>query len=130
MTMEHAYAQALSGTIQKGVKPADAVRALKRSLDARGRSALLPKIAHAFARLSAREEARNRMTLSIARQKDAQRAVKEAEKFLAREHISEADVCEEVDESLIGGWRLEGKGVLVDASWKKDLLSIYNRSTS
>ncbi len=127
--MENAYAQALWGMVQKGKKPAEAVRLLKTSLEVRGRAALLPKIARAFARLAAREEGRSKMTLSVARAKDAKKAIKEVEKFLAEQKISDVDVCEEIDESLIGGWRLEGRGVLVDASWKKSLLSIYNAAT-
>lgn len=127
--MEHAYAQALWKLIQKGKKPQEAVAAMKKILELRGRLALLPKITRAFARLAAREEARGRMTLSVARQKDAKTAVREIERMLAEQKISDVDLCEEVDASLIGGWRLEGRGTLVDASWKKDLLSIYNRST-
>ena len=34
-----------------------------------------------------------------------------------------------VDDSLIGGWRLEGRERLIDASYKELLLSIYNRAT-
>jgi len=35
-----------------------------------------------------------------------------------------------VDESLIGGWRLEGKETLVDASYKRELLELFNRSVN
>lgn len=127
--MENAYAQALWEMIKQGKKPAEAVHAMREVLGSRGRAALLPKIARAFARLAAKEEGRNTMTLSIAREKDAKQALKEVEKILAEHKITDVDLCEEVDETLIGGWRLEGKGVLVDASWKKSLLSIYNAAT-
>ena len=39
------------------------------------------------------------------------------------------DVDVALDDSLIGGWRLEGRGNLVDASFKKSLLDMYNRTT-
>ncbi len=127
--METAYAQALWHLIEKGMKPVDAVAAIKKSLETHGRSALLPKIGRAFARLAAREERKNIMTLSVARQKDVAHALKETQKVLAVQGIKETDLCESVDESLIGGWRLEGRGLLVDRSWKKSLLSMYNRAT-
>lgn len=125
--MQEAYAQALWVVIQKGKTPQEAVAALKKTLEGRGRMALLPKIANAFQRLAAKESQKNTLTLSVARQKDFQKAVKDVENVLTELRISETDVCESVDESLIGGWRLEGKGILVDQSWKKALLSIYNR---
>lgn len=135
-SMEHHYAQALWEMVQEGLpagrqgmKPKEAVESLRKVLIARGRQSLLPKIARAFARLAAREEARSRIILSVARQKDTRAAIKEVEKFLAEQKISDVDVCEEMDETLVGGWRLEGRGVLVDASWKKSLLSIYNQAT-
>ena len=127
--MEQAYAIALWTMIESGKQPHEAVALLKKSLEARGRSALLPKIAHAFARLAARESRKNTMTLTVARQRDAAKAVKEIEKVLTEANITETDLEESVDENLIGGWRLEGRGVLVDQSWKKSLLSIYNAAT-
>ena len=39
------------------------------------------------------------------------------------------EVETKVDTSLIGGWRLEGRENLVDASFKKHLLTVYNRVT-
>ena len=112
-----------------GKQPHAAVTAMKKNLEARGRSALLPKIARAFARLAAKESQKNTLTLTIARQKDAKMALKEVEKVLAEQRVADMDLCETVDEKLIGGWRLEGKGLLVDNSWKSALLSIYNRAT-
>ena len=38
------------------------------------------------------------------------------------------DIEVKTDEHLIGGWRLEGREHLYDASFKKHLLSIYNRT--
>ncbi|RJQ35384.1 hypothetical protein C4568_01040 [Candidatus Parcubacteria bacterium] len=128
--MEKAYAQALWVMVEKGRTPHEAVAALKRMLEARGRASLFPKIGRAFARLAAKEASKNSFTLTVARQKDAQKAVKEVEKVLTDLKIGETDLYEEVDESLIGGWRLQGRGLLIDNSWKSALLSIYNRATS
>ena len=127
--MERVYAEALWGMVEKGKAAHEAVAALKKMLEARGRTALLPRIGRAFQRLAAKEANKNTCTLTVACQKDAQQAVKEVEKVLTDLRIGETDVHEIVDESLIGGWRLEGRGILIDTSWKNSLLSIYNRVT-
>ena len=127
--MEHEYAQALWQMIEKGIKPPEAIAAIRRDLQGKGRLVLLPKIARAFARIAAREQRRNTMTLSIARKKDMAHALKGAKNVLLEQGIVETDVCEELDETLIGGRRLEGRGILVDRSWKKSLLSVYNAAT-
>ena len=127
--METAYAQALSKVIERGMEPGKAIAELKKSLEHSNRSSLLPKIARAFSRIAARQERKNTMTLSIARKKDAAHALRAAQTILAEQGIGETDLCEIIDESLIGGGRLEGRGVLVDQSWKKSLLSMYNAVT-
>ena len=127
--METAYAQALSKVIERGMEPGKAIAELKKSLEHNNRSSLLPKIARAFSRIAARQGRKNTMTLSIARKKDAAHALRAAQTILAEQGIGETDLCEIIDESLIGGWRLEGRGLLVDQSWKKSLLSMYNAVT-
>lgn len=125
--METAYAEALWQMVESGIRPAEALRKLHASLEARGRASLLPRIRSAFVRLAAQKAARETITLSVAREKDAKEAMREAGELLASmgEKSAEAEVV--VDSSLIGGWRLEGKEMLVDASFKKQLLGLYNR---
>ena len=127
--MQEAYAEALWRVIENGMEPAKAIASLKNSLERSNRSSLLPKIARAFGHLASRQARKNTMTLSIAQTKDVAQALKEAEKILAEQGIRETDLCESIDETLIGGWRLEGRGLLVDQSWKKSLLSMYNAAT-
>ncbi len=125
--MEKTYAEVLWQMIQRGTSPKKAVHALHETLTARGRAALMPRIARAFARIAAREGERTGMVLAVAREKDAQRAIRAAKGALASVGVKAADVHVRVDDTLIGGWRLEGREQLVDASWKKHLISIYNR---
>ena len=127
--MENAYAQALWKVIERGMEPGRAIAELKKSLEHSNRSSLLPKIARPFARLAARQERKNTMTLSVARKKDAVHALRAAQTILSEQGIQETDLCETIDETLIGGWRLEGRGLLFDTTWKKSLLTIYNRAT-
>ncbi len=124
MTAE-AYAQALWQTIQRGIAPKKAVASLHMVLVRHGRTALLPRIARAFARIVLREAKRTDVTLAVAREKDAKAAHRDAKKFISDMRVKAADVKIALDEHLIGGWRLEGRGTLVDASYKKHLLSLY-----
>ena len=115
------YAEAVMSLLEKGMKPKDVVNSINSSLKAAGRVALMPHIARAFARLGARRGQRNRSILIVAKKKHERTARKES---------GAHEIPLQVDENLIGGWRLENKEELVDASWKKHLLSIYNRATS
>ena len=124
------YAQALWQLSEEGVKPKDAVTKLRAMLKRQGRTALLPKIGRAFARIMARNNKRDAVTLSVARTKDERKARAAVKGFLEEMGVSTKDVALAADEDLIGGWRLEGREQLVDASFKKHLLSIYNRATS
>lgn len=127
--MELAYAQALWKMVEGGMTPAKAVRALQETLKIHGREALLPRIASAFARLAQREAKRSDVVLTVAREKDERRAHKEVKELLTRMGVESKDLKTQVDDSLIGGWRLEGKETLVDASFKNQLLELYNRVT-
>jgi F0F1-type ATP synthase delta subunit len=116
--METAYARALWNLIANGMKHADAVKAIALSLEAKGRGALMGKVARAFERIASRETMRSQTVLFVAKEADAKKAMLESK-------VADADVV--VDSSLIGGWRLMTADTLVDASWKKHLLSMYNR---
>lgn len=128
--MEQAYAQALWKMVEEGVEPKEAVAKLREVLARHGRETLLPRIGRAFARIAARERAKSAVVLSVAREKDARNAKQEAAGVLRELAAGAEDVEIRVDDSLIGGWRLEGRERLVDASYKKSLLSIYNRATA
>ena len=116
--MEKLYAQALWQTIENGRPPKEAVESLAKILKRQGRERLMPRIAKAFARLAEANKS-TRTRIIVADEKDAKAALRAS----GRE---EADVC--VDESLIGGWRLESSSEIIDRSFKKHLLDIYNSS--
>ena len=125
--MQTAYAQALWRIIEAGTAPKKAVKTLCEALAARGRLGLLPKIARAFNLLAIRAEAKSTVTLKVARHTDGKRALKEASGFLKDAAIKTDDVKISIDENLIGGWRLEGLELLHDASYRRQLLDIYER---
>jgi F0F1-type ATP synthase delta subunit len=116
--------------IESGSTPSKAVHALRDALKAHGRESLLPRVARAFQRLSAREEAKTSVTLTVAREHDERSAAKAAREILAQHGIEAGDLKTRVDDTIIGGWRLEGREILVDASYKQQLLDLYNRVTA
>lgn len=128
--METAYAQALWKMVEGGMNPAKAVRALQETLKTHGREALLPRIASAFARIAERETKRSDVVLTVAREKDERRAHKEAKELLSHMGVEVKDLKTQIDDTLIGGWRLEGRETLTDVSYKKALLDLYTRVTS
>jgi len=128
--MEESYAQALWQIIENGMEPKKALRSLVESLKLRGREALLPRIARAFERLAAREMRKNSVVVSVAHEKDAAKAKREVKALLEEIGAQSKDIETHIDESLIGGWRFEGNGLLVDNSFKKSLLEMYNRATT
>jgi F0F1-type ATP synthase delta subunit len=127
--MEEGYAQALWKVIHAGTPAHKAVQALTETLKAHGRIALSPRIAKAFARIAERESGREGAVLTVAREKDERHAHAEAKKVLAEMGVEIQDLKTEVDDTLIGGWRLEGRGTLIDASYKKHLLDIFSSVT-
>lgn len=128
--MEQSYAQALWSIVASGKDAKKAVRALRDLLATHGREALLPRIARAFARIAERDASRNDVVLTIAREKDSRMAHIELKSRLAELGIAAKNLKTQIDDTLIGGWRLEGKETLIDNSYKKHLLAVYNRLTN
>ncbi len=127
--MEESYAQALWKVIQAGTPAHKAVQGLTETLRAHGRISLSPRIAKAFARIAERESAHIGAVLTVAREKDQHHAHTKVVKMLADMGVEVKDLKTEVDDTLIGGWRLEGRGTLIDASYKKHLLDIFSSVT-
>ncbi len=123
--MENAYAQALYEAIRAGTEPKAAIERLVSQLGREKREELLPRIAKAFSRVAQRESAKDRTALYVAKAHDAEKAIDAAGRHAK---VEKRDV--HVDETLIGGWRLEHQDMLVDASYKKHLLDIFNRVTA
>ena len=128
--MEQVYAQALFKMVEGGMEPKKAVTAVRERLIAEGREGLMSRIARAFSHIAQREMQKSGLVLTLAREKDSHAAHKEAKKFLDEMGASAKDLTTRIDETQIGGWRLEGREHLIDASYKKYLLSLYARATN
>lgn len=97
------------------------VLGLIRSLKFRGALALLPKILSAYEKLSYRDNTKKN-TITVAREADIIEAIKLS-------GVEVDDIIVAVDERLIGGYKLEQGGKLLDNSFKAKLLQIYRNST-
>lgn len=128
MSIEHAYAEAMQKMIADGKSPKTLVEALHKTLQRQGRTALMPRIARAFKRVVERESARNTVRLYVAHTHGA--AKSKAKHAIEALNVDSKDVEVMEDTTLIGGWRLEGREQLYDASYKKYLLELYKRVTS
>ena len=131
--MQNAYAQALWQMIENGMEPSKAVHAIHTQLKAQGRQDLMPRIARAFERLAKRVHARDTVTLTVADKAHEHAARGEAIAYLAtlgRSDLPKKQMEVKVDHSLVGGWRLEGQELLIDASYKKHLLAMYTAATA
>ncbi len=128
--MENAYAQALWKILSGGTEAKKAVASLRDTLVLHGREALLPRIAKAFARLAQAESQKHSVILSVAREKDARRAEHEIKDALKAMGANASAVTVLVDDTLIGGWKLQSGQHLLDRSFKKQLVTIYQRATN
>lgn len=127
--MEKQYALALWKLVEGGMKPAVAVSAISARLSAEGRSLLLPRVGREFSRIAEREQKRRTMVLTVARTSDVSSSEKEAKEAAKKAGIPHDTFETRVDDTIIGGWRLEGDEHLLDASHKQQLLDLYARVT-
>jgi len=118
------YAEALYRA-HKGNPSRDAeiVASLMEMLRRENRLSLLPGISRALSRRFEKER-RHLPEVIVARKEDALRYSKEIEEA----GFSGASI--RVDSSIIGGWRARRDSILVDASYKSSLISLFNRITS
>jgi len=124
--MDTLYAQVLMRLIESGKSPEAALQALVEQLRTRGRLSLLPKIGRAFARQEAMKQRDHQVVVKVARSADEGSARRAAQR-----HAGESAATHVVvDETLIGGWRIETKEMLEDASFKKHLLTLYQNITA
>ncbi len=127
--MENSYAQALWKMVADGMDVRKAVHGLRDNLTTNGRLALLPRILRAFERLAERELRKNAATITIARESDERHAKAAVKSILVEMEIAGKDLKTQVDDTLIGGWRLEARGRLIDNSYKNQLVELYRKAT-
>jgi F0F1-type ATP synthase delta subunit len=118
------YTRLLEATAELEDKTAAdaAVTKLIVHLKSAGRMNMLPKIAGELRRVAARRAAL-RPHVEVAHERDAVRALGAAAALGISAHKAR------VNPSLIGGWRAQGGGKLIDHSVKRALIQIYQKVT-
>jgi len=114
------YAKAMFALSTAGKTADEVVSGAMRSLKARGAMGLLPKVLSSYERLMARIGTQGSV-LTIAREADSAEAMKMSN--------AKSDTKVVVDERIVGGYRLEDEGKLVDESFKAQLLQVYRNAT-
>ncbi len=126
------YAEALHRAL-KGKNESDAGRIIARFSDvvsARGHSGLLTRIVQEFQTISHRAHTHQKVLVVTAHEKGRARGAFAYEHYQKEGTISPDTVSEEViDESIVGGYQLRGKHMLVDQSYKRLLADLYKNIT-
>ena len=122
MKLPGEYAQALL-ELSKEKSPKEATDNLIALLKEKGHSSLLPSILEEYLKASERERDSETIVLTIAKTKDASKFKAELQEHM--EHSDAAFTKEVVDETIIGGYILEKGEMVIDASYKKKLLLLY-----
>ncbi len=116
------YAKALKKLLSEGFDVNDAFANFIKVLKRRGAIGLLPKIVLQLESMEMREQA-YKPTLSVARDSDFTMATKDAV-------VGVLPVEKVIDKTLIGGYKIEQNGTLIDTSYKGVLLDLYRKITN
>lgn len=130
------YAEALYQTlIEKSVKTeSDAKKILARFykvISFRGHEKLLPFISHELEKIMAREENKNEVIFITADKKSQSKWMHAYDHYeeegVIPKNINRRDV---VDESIVGGYQIRSKDIIIDGSYKKSLIELYRKITN
>lgn len=110
-------AQALKATIKEGLSVDEAVKNFVEALRRRGMLRILSKVAYEFELLEKREMS-YKPTMSVARESDFDQAFRDS-------GVDTSNVVKKIDDTLIGGYKVEQGGELTDTSYKRQLLDIF-----
>ncbi len=122
------YAEALARAL-KGKGEKEAVIIGRRFFDVmkvRGHSGLLKLIPAEIKKITMREQARNEVVLVTADQKSCNKWAHSYDHY-EKEGIvpSGATRRDVIDKSIIGGFQIRSKNILIDSSYKKALVDLY-----
>jgi F0F1-type ATP synthase delta subunit len=119
----HDYSEAVRTLVREGFSLDAALDGLRTMLTTRGHSRLYPKILKELLTESIKDEVRDTATVTVARKGDAEAHEKEIKTHLTT--LSQKHHTVVVDESIVGGYIVEGTNARIDNSYKKRLLTLY-----
>ena len=127
MTAEN-YAQASYEALKGGMDVEAVLVRLKEILEKNGHGGLLKESIRELLVQLEKDEADNTAHLVVAKAGDAKRYEKDVAEFMRVRGIEQYTTS--VDEALVGGFVIRGKGHELNASYKKSLLTIYRSLTA
>jgi F-type H+-transporting ATPase subunit delta len=130
MILEKKYAQALDDLTKN--KSSDDVNIIFSNfisvLKKKGHYTILPKILKSLENLKQREKSDN-IEFIIASKEQEDKFKPRFDEF--KRYFSEkAKIKTEIDETIIGGFIIKSKSIIIDGSYKKALMNLYNKFTS
>jgi F0F1-type ATP synthase delta subunit len=125
MIMEKEYAYALLQAARNGMSSKESVSGLVRTLRSHGHMNLLPRISRALSEEERRLLRSDGAVLTVAAESEADAARSAAAGYAGSHQVRIA-----TDERLIGGWVLTTPDTRVDASFKKQLVALYQAITN
>ena len=99
---------------------------MKALLKKRGHESLYPSIVRVFVSLSARETD-VAASVSVAKKDDIARYKEEILETARAMGLSGVTLNQKVDETLVGGFRVESEDQVVDKSYKRSLIELYRQ---
>lgn len=121
------YSKAVSELIRDGMTFDTALTNLKRMLQARGHTRLYRKILTLLIIDSEKEEKENAVTLILAHKEDEAKYSKEIKE--ARTMGNTETHQTRIDQTIIGGFIIQGGQQRIDQSYKRRLLTLYRSLT-
>ena len=128
------YAEALYRALKEAKTEGDSQKVFERFrkvISARGHEKLLHFVAHELEKIMEREQTSNEVVLVTADTKSQDKWGHVCDHYEKEGLIPKGSARRNVvDESIVGGFQIRTKDVLIDASYKKSLLELYRKITN
>lgn len=117
------YITASAQLIESGTDIETVLSGLKRTLTRRGHERLLPRVLSGLRAHLDAHTIDDAYTVVVAREKDRETFSQEIDAMRGEKEVH----ATHVDDRIVGGYILEGKDTIIDASYKTALRALYNR---
>ncbi len=127
--MKAAYVTAVTNLLTTGSEPESILRGLKQTLETRGHTQLYRPVLEETARVLAERSKKQAPKLTLARTSDETKLAATIADAMRTLGVSENPIPR-VDDSIIGGFKLEHNHRQLDQSYKTALLTLYRAITN
>lgn len=130
------YAEALYGALQgkkinSNTSAKKVITHFRNVVMSRGHQKLLPFISKEFEKILLREDGKNEVVLVTANEKSVNKWAHAYDHYKKEGVVPKTSIRKDLlDESIIGGFQIRTKNILIDGSYKKSLTELYRQITS